>query len=200
MSLYKSGEDRDPYLQLLYSLAYVSNVQINVGHTIEKGFGVIPTQTIFYPILNHTGFNSMQISNEVNEKLKNQINKEFPLLLRRSRRILVSTGNRFEDGGLSKSQVGRAYSYGEYSNEIVRMEYQIYVMDIINNRLIETNIGFVEEKSKELKGFDFYKQEFINLNSIINFFQTLRNEFKPFDKEDWGLVYKNGVFENLDWD
>lgn len=149
----------------------------------------LPIGTNFVPFVDYTTLNQLSVDRDsvyfFLTDIFDIIKKETPLVVRVSERPLSSSGNRFNDGGLSRRDIGITYDYGNYSYNFLRQEFQIYYLDILNNSLIETEIGYIIDNSNgqsirdgELKPFSFYSQREIHNNHWKKIFEKINEKLK----------------------
>jgi hypothetical protein len=64
------------------------------------------------------------------KKLKLNSLYELPLVVKFTDRKVNYGGNRFEDGGLDRSQVGRSYDYGSYSGTGIARDIEFFELNV----------------------------------------------------------------------
>ena len=173
---------------------YVSNLisnsdfKITIHPSVNQSLSSLPNGSSFVPFVDYTTLNQLSVDRGSVDvfltDIFDVIKKETPLVIRVSTRPISLSGNRFEDGGLSRRDVGKTYHYGNYSyDDILRQEFQIYYLDIINNSIIETGIGYIIDNSNgqlkrdgQLIPYSFYSQQEIQTNPWKNIFEKINEK------------------------
>jgi hypothetical protein len=172
---------------------YISNItletdmKITVHPSVNQSLSSIPSGSKFLPFVDYTTLNQLSVDRRGVDVFLTHIfdiiKKETPLVIRVSERPLSINGNRFEDGGLSRRDIGKTYHYGNYSYNFLRQEFQIYYLDILNNSLIETGIGYIIDNSNgqsnrdgQLIPYSFYSQREIQTNPWKGIFERINEK------------------------
>jgi len=143
----------------------------------------IPEKTdffIFFDTLSNHKINP-QFNSTTYQKLMLNLQSKSPIVIRQSIQSTTFSGNKFKDGGLTRSQIGDAYDYGNYTTTETSEEIELYQYNSIKNKLESFNIGYIKgENDPNYRIYDFKtksyileiegESEYIELLSKIQFF------------------------------
>lgn len=141
----------------------LSNLSINVHTSISETPLPIPDHNMFIIFDNYSKCSTDLINPSDyphNTDLAEDLKSKNPIIIRYTESNVNYSGNRFNNGGLSRDQVGRTYDYGNYSYSAVRKEVELYRYDKITNKIMETSFGFVDDSINGFKLYSFYSQHY----------------------------------------
>lgn len=175
-------------IEYIFNIIYSSNLKITVNPSVNQSLSTIPNGSGFVPFVDYTTLKNLSFDREDVDVFLTDffdiLNKKTPLVLRISERPISISGNRFEDGGLSRRDIGKTYHYGNYSyDNILRKEFQFYYLDILSNSIIETGIGYIIDNSNgqlkrdgQLIPYSFYSQQEIQKNTWVKIFEKINTK------------------------
>lgn len=132
--------------------------------------------------------------------IKEVIGNKHPFLVVFSNREQVMTGNRFQDGGLSRAQVGGTYDYANYKKTVKFLSAKFLFYNINNSSIYGENINYLIYYSKTENGWikEYEGLQDLSNNAIIdskNDSNFVKNNIINYVLENNSKL-KNGVIKN----
>jgi hypothetical protein len=173
---------------------------ISLDRNIDQSFSVIPENTSYSVI---TDFSSLtpDVINDSEVKdasvtsywyesfylpIVQKIKGKTPLVCRSSSREFKYTGNRFADGGLSRSVIGDAYDMGNYITTATRGEVEFIFFDKNTFTFVPSGFGYVKYSSdQENNAFEFSSQSKVSTTPWVKFFQFIDSTIETMSWSDY---------------
>jgi hypothetical protein len=152
----------DEKLKLCKEKIANSNLRISDKFDIE-----IPENSIFYIPTDTSIWSNPDVINSLC----------FPIIIRFSDRKVRYGGNRFEEAGLSKADIGATYHYGNYAGEGMARDVQIYQLDMETDSIVPISAGLT---TNNLGGYDYFNFSAMEEGNLARFELDYFNYLKKF--------------------
>jgi hypothetical protein len=195
------NEDSEDFLEKSEEekIEFCKEIISNSTFTISENMDIpIPENSIFYIISDNKVLNSIGFKDQIT----------FPIVVRFSDRAVRYKGNRFEDGGLSRTDVGRTYDLGSYDDEGATRDIQIYNYDTETETFKNWGLGYHTNSLGRFAVYNFSAMEELPglpgyLSSVWDFLEYLGQLSDEIADQKINLnnnrnyfFYTNGTFSN----